>query len=229
MAKEYYDVSYKTYFNNRIKPTVFQGKVSYPLYVQVTYDRKSLFFKSYYFDLFARPKFDFLQTTIPQIEELEMGVIDYIVTKHFEAFDLDLLPRRYKMFSQDVLGGFEGFFKLWLANYLKKEGFPGLAVLLEYAPDEVCVIRIWDDLKKILDPEFFNEMEYAAVKAGPYLPLAMYVRHQSPAGPFCLPLHEWAIEEKRIEIESFVDERFSLVDFEPMVRAVKLLFYPDGL
>ena len=227
MAKEYYDVSYKTYFNDRIKPIVFQGKESYPLYVQVTYDRKSLFFKSYYFEVFARSKYDFLQITIPQIDELESRVIDHIITKDSDSFDLGSLPRQYKMFSQDILDSFDGPFKMWLGGYLKQEGFPGLASLLEYAPDEVCAIRVWDDLKKILDAGTFERMEEMAVRAGPYMPLAMYVRYTSPEGPFCLPLHEWSFEKRRIEIEDFIDKKFWLVDFGPILRAVKLLLYPN--
>lgn len=228
MAKEFYDVSYKTYFNDRIKPTVFRGKESYPLYVRVTFDRETIFFKSYYFDVFARPKYDFLGTTITQIDELESGVIDFIVNKNYEKFYLNNLPRQYKTLSQDILDSFDGPFKMWLATCLKKEGLPGLATLLEYAPDEVCAIRVWDDLKKILDQESFERMEEIAMQSGPYLPLAMYVRHQMPEGPFCLPLYEWAIEAKRIEIENFIDERFWRVDFDKILREVRNLLHPNG-
>jgi hypothetical protein len=226
MAKEFYNVSFRTYFNERLKPTVFRGKESYPLYVQVTYDRKTLFFKSYYFELFAPRKYDFLRTTISQIDKLEGRVIDFIIARNSESFELDRLPQQYKVYSQDVLDNFDRPFKLWLAAYLKKEGFPGLAALLEYAADEVCAIQVWDDLKKILDPESFGRMEKMAVSAGPYLPLATYVRHVSPEGPFCLPVYEWSNEEKRIEIENFIDQRFWGVDFGMIIRQVRLLLFP---
>jgi hypothetical protein len=41
MAKEYYLVSYKTYRNDRIKPVLFQDRETHPLYVQLTYDRRT--------------------------------------------------------------------------------------------------------------------------------------------------------------------------------------------
>jgi hypothetical protein len=43
------------------------------------------------------------------------------------------------------LDSFEGPFKTWLAAYLKKGGFPVLSALLDYAPDEVCAIQVWDN------------------------------------------------------------------------------------
>jgi hypothetical protein len=226
MAKEHYNVSFKTYFNDRIKPTVFRGKESYPLYVQVIFDREAYFFKSYYFELFSRPKYDFLRTTFSQIHELESGMIDFFITMYSDRFGLHLLRRNYKMASQDVLDSFEGPFKTWLAAYLDGKGFPGLSALLEYSTDEVCAIRVWDDLKKILDPEIFKEMEEMAMHAGPYMPLATYVRHVSPQGPFCLPVYEWSIQENRMAIENFIDERFWGVDFGLITRQVRLLLLP---
>jgi hypothetical protein len=200
MRKEYYEVSYKTYLNDRIKPKVFQGVESYPLYIRVTFDRETSFFKSYYFDLFARPKYDFQRTSITQIEELEGRVINHIFGRNKEHFDLHRFSRQYKIFSQDVLDNFDRPFRIWLAEYLKQDGLSGLGSLLAYSPDEVAGIQVWEDLKKILEPQRFEKMEEKAVRAGPYLPLAMYVRHHSPEGPFCLPLHEWLSEEKNIAI-----------------------------
>jgi hypothetical protein len=229
MAKEYYDVSYKTYLNDRIKPKMFQGVESYPLYVQVTFDRETSFFKSYYFDLFSRPKYDFQRTSIAQIEELEGRVIDHIISINKEHFDLYRFSRQYKILSQDVLDNFDRPFRIWLADYLKKDGLSGLGSLLAYSPDEVAGILVWEDLKEILEPKRFEKMEDRAVRAGPYLPLAMYVRHQSPEGPFCLPLHEWLMFEKNVAIENFIDEKFWLVEFIPIFNAIRSVLHPKGI
>jgi hypothetical protein len=227
MAKEYYDVSYKTYFNDRIKPVRFRGEETYPLYVQVTYDRRTLFFKSYYFDLFSQPKYDFLGITISQIDHLESQVLDFIVARNADGFKLNQLPHQYKVYSQDVLERFDVTFKMWLATYLKKEGLSGLAALVEFVPDKVCAIQVWDDLRKILDLESFTRMERMAVLSGPYLFLATYVRHVSPVGPFCLPLHEWAVKEKREKINYFIFRRFWSTDHSPLLQDVDLLL-PKG-
>lgn len=229
MAKEFYRVSYKTYYNERLKTRELRGRVLHPLYIQMTYDRKTLFFKSNFFDLFTRPKYDFLRTSLAQIEELENRVIDTLIERNAEKFDLDRMLDQYKVASQDILDSFDGPFKSWLAGYWKKEGLPGLGSMLEYASEEVSAIRIWDDLQKILDPERFEKMEYLALGAGPYLPVAMYVRHRMPKGPFCFPLCDWT-EKNNIAVENFIDERFPfpmMVDFNPSLKAVGQLF-PKG-
>lgn len=229
MAKEYYDVTYKTYFNDRIKPVVFQGKETYPLYVQVTYDRKTTFFKSYYFDVFAQPKYDFLKTTISQMVEMESGALDFIIARNTDRFSLDHLSRQYKIVSRDLLDSFDGPFKIWLATYFREEGLPGLAAMMEHVLEEVPAIQLWDDFKKVLDPVVFDRMEEKAAQYGPpYIPLAAYIRNKLPKGPFCLPVHEWVNEDKRIEIEEFIDDTFWLVDMDQIVRTTKLLLYPDG-
>jgi hypothetical protein len=232
MAKEYYNVSYRTYFNERIKPVVFQGEETYPLYVQVTYDRRTLFFKSYYFDLFSQPKYDFLKTTIAQIDELESGLIDYIVNDNYNRFQLDDLPRQYKKFSLDILDSFDRSFKLWLAGIFKKEGFHALGVLLEFGLEEVPAIRLWEEIQKISDPVLFKGIEEKAMRSGqPYIALAAYVRHKRPTGPFCMPLYEWNMQEKEGEIEAFFDKRvfpdgFWGDDvFYKIIKAVNPLFH----
>ena len=36
MAKEQYDISYKTYFNSRLKPVHFRGEDIFPIYVRLS-------------------------------------------------------------------------------------------------------------------------------------------------------------------------------------------------
>jgi hypothetical protein len=226
MAKEYYDVSYKTFLNDRIKPLAFQGKETWPLYVQVTYDRKTIFFKSYYFDLFAQPKYNFLGMPLFQVDELESSVaefiIDYIITWNKGRFNLSEFSRLYKIVSKDLLDSFDGPFKIWLGTYFKEQGWPGLSALMEHTQDGVAAIQVWDDLKKCLDPGVFAKLEMKVTRGDvpPYIPLAAYVRDKLPNGPFCLPLYEWSHEDKQREIEKFFDSRLWRVD---MVR-INLLY-----
>src|SRR5450756_1075117 len=119
MAKEFYDISYKTYFNTRIKEVLFQGVETWPLYVQMTYDRKSIFFKSYYFDLFSQPKYDFLRMPLSQVEELERQVLDFIIAGEGNHFNLTVASVKYKRYCQDLLGLCEPEFTSWLVSYFK--------------------------------------------------------------------------------------------------------------
>jgi hypothetical protein len=229
MAKEFYDVSHKTYFNTRIKPVFFQGGEMHPLYVQVTYDRKTIFFKSYYFELFAQPKYDFLGVTLAQIDELEGRAIDYFLSMAWKHFSLDGLLQQYRAISVDILDSFDDSFRRWLGVSLGVEGFPGLAGILGQPMDAVAGIRIWDDVAKILDPTIFERVEAKLLNdRHPYIPLAIYVRDKYPAGPFCLPLHEWHSIEKRVELELFLDKSFGKRNWGRMARQVRDRLYPEG-
>jgi hypothetical protein len=101
--------SYKTYFNDRLKQTAFHGKLTYPFYVQVTFDRKSIFFKSFFFDLFSKPKYAFhigAETFGPDIKDIikkEEALIEFIIDKNQNDFSCrDLLDMMEEGF-QDYL------------------------------------------------------------------------------------------------------------------------------
>ena len=227
MAKEFYDVSYKTYHNERIKPVMFGGVETHPLYVQVIYDRKSVFFKSYYFELFSQPKYAFLGTSIQQINELESRVIEYIINTRSERFYLNDMIPHYKKESRDLLDSFDGSFKIWLGDFLRGEGLPGLAAQMESNPELVAGIRLWDDLKSGLKPEVYERMEDRVFEYDtPYIPLAWYIREKFPDGPFCLPAFEWIDEQAEIEI--FLDSIRWGNGFEKVIRAIWHLSRPKG-
>jgi len=229
MAKEYYQVSYKTYFNERVKPVLFQGKETYPLYVQVTYDRKTAFFKSYYFDLFTQPKYDHLKIRISELDGLESRVINFITANNADDFSLELLSRQYKILAQDILDTFEPSFKKWMAWFFKEEGLPGLAAVLKRGMEEISAFRLWEELKISIDPALFKRMEEEAVwEGGPYFVLAAYTWYKFPDGPFCLPLHEWIDKDKHGEIREFIGKMGWEVDMGRIMRAIRLL-YPNGI
>ena len=220
MAKEFYDISYKTYFNTRIKEVLFQGVETWPLYVQMTYDRKSIFFKSYYFDLFSQPKYDFLRMPLSQVEELERRVLDFIIAEGGTNFNLTMASVKYKNYCLDVLDLCEPKFKSWLVSYFKEENLAGLAAMVEQAKDRVVGIHLWDDLKKTMDAGSFLRMEKRAMSfGGSYLPLATYIIRQYPKGPFCLPIHEWYENKNRKKMESAMGESFQWVSMTQISHA----------
>lgn len=172
----------------------------HPLYLQVTYDRKTIFFKSYYFELFARPKYAFLATNILQVMDLESGLLDALIDEDVERFTLEGLLGKYKIWSVDVLDSCDGSFKQLLAGVLRGEGLVALAGILEEVGDSVAGIRVWRELERSLDRGLFKRMEERIVGEGhPYLPLVTYVLETSPDGPMCLSLWEWKEREGEIE------------------------------
>ncbi len=211
---------------------MFQGRSTYPLYVQVTYDRKNQIFKSYYFDLFVQTKYDYLGTTIAQIDELESRAISYVTARFSDEFDLTRFPSWYKMFTKDVLDALDTPFKEWLITYFQKEKVNGYVTLLRQGIGEVCALELLDEYKMTLAPDLYERLVTTAVKeAPPYIPLAAYTRHLHPKGPFCLPLHEWIQEDKQYELDDFMRNRDDCWGYDLMkiIRTIKQLLYPQGL
>jgi hypothetical protein len=165
----------------------------------VTYDRRTVFFKSYYFELLARPRYDLLPVNILQVIDLESRLLDALIDEDAERFTLDGMLRKYRLWSVDVLDRYEESFKDLLVRVLIGEGMEGMAGLVKGAGDGVAGIVVWRELGRSLDKGLFNRMEDLVVKEGdPYLPLASYVWETRPDGPICLPLREWRDEEKEI-------------------------------
>jgi hypothetical protein len=231
MAKAYYDVSYKTYYNDRLKPVQFRGKESHPLYVRVTYDRETTSFRSYYFDLFRQKKYDLQGPTLAQIDELEGRVIDYIIARNTNRFTLDRLLSEYRLYSEDILNWFERPFLLWLAECLRAERLPDLATVVEQGTEEVLAIQLWDDLKASLRPDIVSRIEEKAFREVQlYYLLAAYVRDKFPQGPFCLPYHEWDLEEDHITtyqfaLEEFLNRTFGRADTRVNIMYIRRLVH----
>ena len=229
MAKEYYQVSYKTYPNERVKPVLFRGRETFPLYVQLTYDRKTTTLKSYYFDVFAQPMYDYLGTTISQMDELESRVIDYVTVKYADRFDLSEFPSRYRMFNKDVLDSLEKPFKEWLISFFEEERAPGYAALLRLGMQTVCALELWDEFQIALAPELYQLlMTKAAKDAPPYIPMAEFIRNRQPKGPFCLPLHEWIQHEKQVEAEEYIYNEFHDYSMGRIFKVIRTLLHPQG-
>jgi len=233
MPKEQYDISYKTYFNSRLKPVPFRGEEIFPIYVRMTFLRETIFFKSYYFDLFTRPKYEFLKMSIPRVEKIEMETIGRIIDRQTDHFDLNLFLREYRSLTPCLLDAFDEPFRRWLSSWLRNEGLPGLSNLADEGNAEIAAIRLWDDLEKCLAPAFLEKLREAAIANAPaYIPLVTYVRHLSANRPFCLPHLDWSQELTRNSIEDFFDETFGYmrVDFDKLLRDVRnILRRPPGI
>ncbi|GAC1419612.1 MAG: hypothetical protein NVS1B13_06560 [Flavisolibacter sp.] len=81
-------VRFKVYSNDRLKKVCFHGKEVFPLYIQVGYDRQTIYFKSYYFDLLSKTQFVFKHITgkkhpvISDVITKEERLFSYIIENH---------------------------------------------------------------------------------------------------------------------------------------------------
>ena len=115
-----YKVTHKVYYNEKLNKILFHGKPTYPLYVQVTFDRKTIFFKSSFFELLSKPKYGIphLGTMYgPNLKEIitkEDELIDFIVDKNLNDFSLELFKKEYDYYGRDLLDEMEDGFRDYL-------------------------------------------------------------------------------------------------------------------
>ena len=192
-------ISYKTYLNDRLKQVDFHGQLTYPLYVQVTFDRKTIFFKSYYFELFSKPRYILdippLKPKGPELNDViakETEVIDFIIEKHQNDFSLDVFKKDYTYFSQDLCDTTESGFWDYMYIFFRDEGIPSMGDLIKYNGINVVAHDLVRDLKKILNKALYDKLvENSYHYSPPYLPLYGFMEQTKKWPTLCLTVMEW--------------------------------------
>ena len=183
-----YKVSYKTYFNERLKEVSFHGNHTHPLYIQVTFDRKTIFFKSYYFELLSKPRYLLLaagKQKGPSLEEVmakENELIDFVIDKTIEDFTLERFKEQYQYYSRDLCDATEDGFRKYLFTFLNDKGMPAFADVVKDGSKTKILYDVVRDLEIGMKPTLYKELlENSFYYAPPYLPLF----------GFMLELKEW--------------------------------------
>jgi hypothetical protein len=226
-------ISYKTYYNDRLKEVDFHGRQTHPLYVQVTYERKTIFFKSYYFELFSKSRF-FLDvpgagTKGPELElpiRKENEVIEFIIEKHRDDFSLEIFRDAYNYYSKDVCDLAEGGFRDYLFTFFWDEGSPHLGDLVKYGGKHVVAYDLVRDFKRNFRKEQYDKL----VKNGfdyalPYLPLYGFMSERKRWPELCLTMMEWRSLEITIAFKVYLDRVYPDVDGLELVKEVNSLPY----
>ncbi|MET4139684.1 hypothetical protein [Pedobacter sp. UYP1] len=176
-------ISYKIYLNNRLKQVDFHGQLTFPLYVQVTYERKPIYFKSYYFELFSKPRY--LLTvpgvgskvpTIDQIIERENEVISFIIEKYKDNFSLELFKSAYAYYSKDLCDIMEKGFIEYLYTFFWDEGNPAFGDVLLQGCKNVIAFDVVRDFKRVFSKPFYEKLVANSLYyAPPYLPIYAFM------------------------------------------------------
>jgi hypothetical protein len=93
---------------NLLKETHFHGKMIYPLHVRVTFDRQPIYFKSYYFDLFSKPRYVIFMDgkihgpRLTDIIKIETQLLEFVIDKNLPEFFLDIFKKDYAYYSKDL-------------------------------------------------------------------------------------------------------------------------------
>ncbi|NLR63264.1 hypothetical protein HGH92_03005 [Chitinophaga varians] len=222
-----YKVSYKTYFNERLKQVSFHGKLTYPLYIQVTFDRKTIFFKSYYFELFSKPRY-FLSvaglTGGPSIEDIikkENSLIDFIVEKILSDFSLDLFKQEYAYYSKDLCDVTEEGFIDYMYIFFQDKGMPAFAVMVQQGSRFRIVYDVVRDMKRAFNKPLYDELvENSFYYAPPYLPLYGFMQQTKKWPMLSLTVLEWEDEKTKVQFADYVQKYYPNMDLKEVMEQV---------
>ena len=223
-----YKITYKTYYNDRLKKSFFHNILMYPLYIQVIFDRIPITFKSYYYDLFSKPKYAIRivgQVFTPSVKEIiqkEETLIDYIIDKNLQAFSLDIFKKEYAFYSRDLLDIMEGSFLDYLYTFLQDEGLPFLADTTKKGASDCKLFDVVQDMRRALNPALYKKLiENSLYFAPPYLPLYEFAEKpkQTPLKSFTVM--EWDRPEMKEKFADFFKRQFPENDAADAVKKIQ--------
>lgn len=207
-----YKITYKTYFNDRLKEVDFHGEQTYPLYVQVTYRKKTIFFKSYYFDLFSRERYahkNGKKIVIPKLKDiidLELKLIQFIVEKLGESITLATFKEAYHFYGQDLCSYAEKYYILTLLVYFRDTGRLSFAqAVASFYQTEKVLYDFLQDMKELFTDNVWDKLVQHCNKANvPYLEIYGFTmsKHRKPY--LFLTVMEWEKGELADEFRAYL-------------------------
>ncbi|MGZ3811869.1 MAG: hypothetical protein ACXVJN_09095 [Mucilaginibacter sp.] len=221
-------ISYKTYLNDRLKQVDFHGKLTHPLYVQVTFERKTIFFKSYYFELFSKPRY-FLEvpgagSKGPELEQIiakEVEVIGFVIDKLKEGFSLEAFKKLYNYFSKDLCDVTEREFITYLYTFFWDKGLPHVADIIKWGSNNVVTFDLVSDFRKAFSKPLYDELvENSFYYAPPYLPLYGFMRQTKRWPMLCLTAMEWDNLETVKAFKEYVERYYPNMKTNELIRQV---------
>ena len=221
-------ISYKTYFNDRLKQVSFHGLLSFPLYLQVTFNRKSIFFKSYYFELFSKARYINMagikaqQSLINKIIKKEIDLLKFIVEKNISSFSLEHLKVQYAHYCKDLLDEMEPTFLSYLKTFLEDEGLPALGNTLQHGSQINSAFDLVQDMKKAFIPSLYQKLVNNSLFYGPpYLPLYDFMLLNSRARLQTITIKEWEEQNLKEPFFAFLAEKHPSVDAPALLKKIE--------
>jgi hypothetical protein len=135
-------ITVKFFLNQLVEPAMGEKKEKhYPLYIQVTYNRKNMQFKSKY-SLYYKD----LDTVKPGLMEFEEKVIRKIITHEVGLtkgeYDLKGLKRKYEVYSTSIMEVLEKHIKPKLRSAIFKTN-DELTLVLDFNQPQATVARLY--------------------------------------------------------------------------------------
>lgn len=161
MEKQY-RITYKIFPNKRLKKVSFHNESTHPLYIQITYRRRNLIFKSYYFDLFSRDRYAKNENgKTPKLEDIidfDKKVLDHLIRYSESDSTVEQLQKKYYLYSLDLCTSSEELFNVNLFLVLKEIGTGAFARALAAGSRSHLLYDIIQDMAIMLKPSVYEDL-----------------------------------------------------------------------
>ena len=229
--KKIYQVTYKVYHNERLKKVSFHGKPMYPLYLRLTFDRRTTEYRSNLFDLFMKPKYgirvsgEIYPPHIERIIEREEKLIEFVIDRHPEDFSLELFKKEYDYYSRDLLDEMEPGFMNYLQTFLDDEGMPYLGDALANSQPEVSLFDVTLDLKRALKPDLYQRLIDQSFLYTPYFALHYFIEVPLRWPLRILTVMEWENPATQEHFGNFVRKNYPNRDSSEILNTIQKFTY----
>ncbi|MDQ2718141.1 MAG: hypothetical protein M3Z26_00050 [Bacteroidota bacterium] len=221
-------ISYKIYSNERLKPVSFHGKEIHPLYIQVIYERKPIYFKSYFFDLLSKEKYALKWIAgkkIPQEKQIiqkEESLINFLIERQARQFSFDTFLKDYYYYGKDLLDDMDEGFKDYLKTFFEDEGKPQLGLLVQTSSNKIMSAELVNELKLSLKSELYkNMLENAPAYAPPYLFIYDFTKKILKQDLETLSVYEWEIFQD--DLRAFLKKEYPQYSFKNVQEYIRKL------
>src|ERR1700743_867149 len=226
--KKTYHVTYKVYHNERLKKVFFHGKMIYPLYLRLTFDRRTTEYRSNLFDLFMKPKYgirvsgEIFPPHIDKIIEREEKLIEFIIDRHPDDFSLELFKKEYDYYGRDLLDEMEEGFLKYLRLFFDDEGMPYLGDVFALSYQEVTLYDVVLDLKRALKPDLYQRLvEHSFLFSPPYYPLHQFLETPLRPNLKLFMVMDWANSQNRERFQDFMKRFYPQQDASNILEQIE--------
>lgn len=226
MAKTY-KITYKIEPYTRLKELKFHSKVTYPLYVHVTYRRKTLVFKSYYFDLLSSPKYIieagslWKGPSLSDVEKLENDLLKFLIESQKDNFSLESFKSQYDYFALDICSNMEDDFIFYLFLFFQDKGRPSFASMFRDGAHFNVAYDIVRDMKALLVPEVYREvLQNAFDHSPPYLPLYGFIDKYKRWPLMVLSVWEWESGNTQADFSAYLKDYYPEQNEKEIIKEI---------
>lgn len=222
-----YRITYKTYFNTRLKQGDFHGTETHPLYAQVTYRQQTIFFKSNMFDLFSEQHFGRLKgkrqkaPSLDFVRQKEEDLLGYTVEQLRDDFSLDSFKEAYKYYSTDLCASTGDALRVSMALNMSLKGEGNFWKALAAGSEQYVLHDVLNEAARLFKQEVYKTLKAELASSPPYMELYGFMRQYKKWPDMVLTVMEWENPKTQQAFSECMQAHFPERDIQATIGSVE--------